>query len=100
MNIPNFFRYIWTRKDGQLTEEAALYMDSVNQTLQDNLSDNGWVVPTITQADLATLQGDPNTAMPNGTIWYVVDSVTSPTYYELVLNQNGTLMKVDLSAYP
>lgn len=51
-------------------QDANLYQSELNTSLQQNISDNGLVVPSQTTAlitDLATM-------MPNGTMWYDSDT--------------------------
>lgn len=73
-------------------ENQENYNQELNQTLRDNLSDNGWVVPQITTANLAIIESQ----MPNGTLWYVTDSMP-PTFVGKV---NGSLVKFTTAAYP
>lgn len=58
-----------------------LYQDDLNQEMQKNLSDNGWVAPsqnTTTITDLAPNQ-------PDGTFWY--DNTTNEVKWKI----NGTV---------
>jgi len=68
------------------------YNQELNQTLRDNLSNNGWVVPEITMANLAIISSQ----MPDGTLWYVTDS-TPPIFVGKV---NGSLVKFTTTSYP
>lgn len=68
------------------------YNQELNQTLRDNLSNNGWVVPQITMANLAIIESQ----MPDGTLWYVIDD-TPPTFVGRV---NGSLVKFTTTSYP
>lgn len=94
MNLPTYIKDI---NQGNYNEELI-------QTLTDNLSDNGWVVPSITTADLtvnAVLWPDGTTAtpaahMPDGTIWYNTDHVP-PVYVGKI---SGALVKFTTAAYP
>lgn len=90
MNIPGFFNWVWTKKNGELTDSARLYQDELSQVLQNGLSDNGWTLPQITAANLVSIEPD----MPNGTIWYEADN------HEVVIKINGALRKVTTTAYP
>ena len=94
MEIPVFANVKYTDKEGFLTSSMLYYNNQLNQVLQNNLSDNGFVLPTLTQAELASIA----TSMPDGTMWYVHD--TGVAYYELVIKINGALRKVTTSAYP
>lgn len=108
MIIPTFASVQYTDKDGYLTSTMQLYNDELNNVLRNGLSDNGWTLPVITQLDLAQLEAAPALdQMPNGTIWYVVDTLINPTYNELVVKMDdgtgmGTsaLYKLSKTAYP
>ena len=54
------------------------------QTLTDNLSDNGWIVPQITTPNLNLI----SSGMPDGTLWYLTDS-TPPSP---VMKINGIII--------
>lgn len=97
--IPTFINVQYVQNDGYLTSEMQIYNDSLNRFLQDNLSGNGWRLPTVTQAELAALilLPAPDTP-PDGSIWYV--SQTAPAYHEIVVKVNGSLFKLDRTAYP
>ncbi len=76
-----------------------LYNDELNNVLRNNLSDNGWTLPTVTQAQLTEIGALPaDQALPNGTIWYVHDDTAA--VHELVVKINGALRKVTTTAYP
>lgn len=69
------------------------YEQDLNQTLRNGLSDDGWTVPEITDAELNSIY----TEMPNGTIWYVTDAAPDPVYVGKI---NGALRKFTTTAYP
>lgn len=99
MIIPTFVNVQYTDKDGFLTTQMQMYNDEMNNILRNGLSDNGWTLPTVTQAQLAeiqTLTGD--SALPDGTVWYVHD--VGAAYYQVVVKINGALRKVTTTAYP
>ena len=108
MIIPSFQSAKYVDKDGYLTSQMQMYNDELNNILRNGLSDNGWTLPTITQAQLAQLFAVTGVdAQPNGTIWYVADPVINPTYNEIVVKlDNGTstgtsaLYKLTKSLYP
>lgn len=86
-------------------ENYADYQEELNQTLRDNLSNNGYPLPSVTDAQLTTdLVLNPSTGqmttlstlMPDGTIWFVNDS-TPPT---AVIKISGALYKFSTTAYP
>lgn len=68
------------------------YNEELSQTLLDNLSNNGWVVPQITMANLAII----NSQMPDGTLWYVTDAAPpSP-----IMKVNGAIVRIVTAIYP
>lgn len=80
------------------------YHEELNQTLQGGVSDNGYTVPQVTNAQLTV---DPWIApdgtittlalgMPNGTLWYVTDGAPA----DLVVKRSGVLRRVSTAAYP
>lgn len=108
MIIPTFQSVQYTDENGYLTSQMQLYNDELNNVLRNGLSDNGWTLPIITQADLTKLEALPALErMPNGTIWYVVNTLSNPTYNEIVVKlDDGTgmgtsaLYKLTKAAYP
>lgn len=99
MIIPTFVNLQYTDKDGYLTSQMQMYNDELNNILRNGLSDNGWTLPQVTQAQLTELEALPTfDQMPNGTIWYVHDDDT--VVYEVVVKINGALRKVTTTAYP
>lgn len=96
MNIPSYLNI-----DGVYDDT---YQQDLNQTLQDNLSDKGWVLPTVTDAQLRTdvVIGPDGVAttlenlMPDGTLWYCSNGAPPC----IVAKINGTLRRLDHSAYP
>lgn len=85
-------------------EEMQRYFALLINECNNNLSDNGWVVPSITNNQL-TIQpvrdqnGNPTTLsafMPDGTLWYVTDA--SPPCY--VGKISGSLVKFTTTPYP
>ena len=61
MNIP-----IYVNNPDNTSTGDENYNADLNQTLLDGLSDNGWTVPNLSAADIATIEP----SMPNGTIWF------------------------------
>jgi len=99
MIIPTFQSVKFVEEDGYLTTQMQLYHDELNNILRNGLSDNGWTLPQVTQAQLTAIDSlTAVEAMPNGTIWYVHDDDTM--VYELVVKINGALRKVTTTAYP
>ncbi len=99
MIIPSFQNVQYTDQNGFLTTQMQMYNDELNNVLRNGLSDNGWTLPTVTQAQLTAIMALPSDqALPNGTIWYVHDDDTS--VYEVVVLINGALRKVTTTAYP
>ena len=99
MIIPTFQDAKFTDSEGYLTSQMRAYNDELNNVLRNGLSDNGWTLPTVTQAELTAIQALPSDqALPDGTIWYVHDTGTA--VYEVVVKINGALRKVTTTAYP
>ena len=99
MIIPTFQSTQYVDDKGYLTSQMQMYNDELNNILRNGLSDNGWTLPTVTQAQLAQIVAITGVdALPNGTIWYVHD--TSTSVYEVVVLINGALMKLTTTAYP
>lgn len=68
------------------------FFEELIQTLTDNLSDNGWVVPSISSANLAII----SPTMPDGTIWFCVDHIP-PVYVGKI---SGALVQFTTAAFP
>jgi hypothetical protein len=99
MIIPTFQSVQFVEENGYLTSKMQMYNDELNNILRNALSDNGWTLPTVTQAQLTKINALTGTeAMPNGTIWYVHDADTM--VYEVVVKVNGALRKITTTAYP
>lgn len=86
-------------------EDEIIYQQDLNQTLRDGLSNNGWTVPQLSDAELRVNQvqnpanGQLTTLaqlMPNGTLWFVTDAVP-PCYVGKI---NGNLVKFTTTIYP
>lgn len=100
MNLPTYLK-----PNNADNSEQENYNEELNETLRQNLSDNGWVAPSITVNDLTvTPVQNPNTLgfttianlMPDGTIWYVNDA--APAVF--VVKIDGALQKITTTAYP
>lgn len=56
MRIPTFVNPRFVEFEGEhqgyLTPEIQSYTDELNQALQNHLSDNGWVPPSLTQTEI------------------------------------------------
>jgi hypothetical protein len=65
-------------------EGSELYNDQLNQSLQDSISDDGFVMPSQPTSSIVTLSG----MMPNGTIWY------DQTTHELKARVNGSIVVI------
>lgn len=99
MIIPTFQTVQFVDENGYLTSQMQMYNDELNNILRNGLSDNGWTLPTVTQAELADIIALPvDQQMPDGTVWYVHDDLT--LVYEVVVLINGALRKVTTAAYP
>ena len=115
MIIPTFQNAKYVDEKGFLTSQMQMYNDELNNILRNGLSDNGWTLPTVTQAQLTAIIAMPldqtqpsgTKTQPNGSIWYVADPAINPTYNEIVvLLDDGTgmgtsaLYKLTKTAYP
>ncbi len=80
------------------------YHIELNQTLLQGVSDNGFTIPQVTNAQLtATPFILPNgvittlaLGMPDGTIWFVTDGAPA----DFVVKRSGVLRRVSTAAYP
>lgn len=68
------------------------FIEELSQTLRDGLSDDGWTTPQITAANLAVIAPD----MPDGTLWYVTDSVPPGP----VMLVSSILVRIATAPYP
>lgn len=101
MIIPTFQTVQFVDENGYLTSQMQMYNDELNNILRNGLSDNGWTLPTVTQAELASIIALPaDQQMPDGTIWYVAQDAPLPPYHEVVVKINGALRKITTAAYP
>jgi hypothetical protein len=101
MIIPSFQNVQFVDENGYLTTQMQMYNDELNNVLRNGLSDNGWTLPTVTQAELAAIQALPSDQqLPDGTIWYVSQGAPLTPYHEVVVKINGALRKLTTTAYP
>lgn len=63
------------------------YQQDLNQELLDNLSDDGFVIPSLTVTEITTIAP----VMPNGTFWY------DETNDEIKVKKAGTVRTVTTS---
>lgn len=97
MDLPPF------TKGDETTQEN--YQRELNQTLIDNVGNNGFVITSVTDAQLTTniIIGPDGSLtslgalMPDGTIFYVEDAVPSPVFVGKI---NGALRQFVTNAYP
>ncbi len=86
------------------SESQENYHEELNQTLLQNVSNNGFVIPSLTNAQLTVApfilpDGTVTTValgMPNGTIWFITDHVP-PVYVGKI---SGALRQFTTAAYP
>lgn len=110
MIIPTFQSVQFVQEDKFLTPQMRMYNDELNNVLRNGLSDNGWTLPVVTQAELASIMALPDDQkLPTGTIWAVQDTpaLPAPQYAEIVvLLDDGTgagtsaLYKLTKTPYP
>lgn len=98
MDLPTFL-------DINNEDAQRAYQQELNQSLRAGISNNGFTIPQVTNAQLTTnVVINPDTGasttlsalMPNGTIWFLLDS-TPPCY---VGKLSGSLVKFTTTAYP
>lgn len=76
MKIPTFSGAKIAEKDGSCHPEFQQYQDQLNQQMQLTISDDGFVVPSNTTANINHIADNNNpNGRPNGTMWY--DSTTN-----------------------
>lgn len=85
MNIP---LYLYS---DNFVESQSFFIEFF-QTILDGLSNNGWTVPSVTQAFIVARA--PN--MPDGTIWYCNNHVP-PVF---VGKENGVLVQFTTTPFP
>lgn len=66
MEVPAFINGQYTDDKGWLTSAFQYYNDQLNQVLRQNLSDDGYVFPSLTTAQITTVEP----SVPNGTVWF------------------------------
>lgn len=71
MNIPTFSRQKFVDSDGDLTSPMQNAFDVFFQQAQENISDDGFVIPSRTTKDINDIASTSNANnKPDGTIWY------------------------------
>lgn len=89
MKIPPFTRQVFTEKSGFLSSPFQYFFDVLVQQMQENLSDDGLVVPSLTTQEINDVADPTNdNSMPNGTLWYDTDT------NELKLKKNGVVVVI------
>ena len=94
MNLPTYVKH----------PDQENYHQELNQTLLGGVSDNGYVIPSVTNAQLTV---DPWIApdgtvttlalgMPDGTIWWVSNGAPA----DFVVKRSGVLRRLVTAAYP
>ncbi len=71
MNVPTFTHTQVSDKDGSYSSEAQHYNDVLNQQMQDNLSEDGIVMPSRSTDEIEYIVNPANAnKRPDGTMWY------------------------------
>lgn len=71
MKIPTFIKRKFVDESGELTAPAQQFLDVFFQQAQENLSDDGLVVPQRNTQEINTISNPANqNSKPNGTLWY------------------------------
>jgi hypothetical protein len=94
MNLPTYVK----------DKDQENYHEELNQTLLQGVSNNGYTIPQVTNAELTVNpfilpDGTVTTlalGMPDGTVWYVTDG--APADY--VVKRGGVLRRLLTAAYP
>lgn len=69
--IPTFIKQPIVNEDKTPSDSMQLFMDNLQQQMQLTLSDEGWVVPSRSTADIDNIANpSSNNSRPDGTIWY------------------------------
>lgn len=98
MDLPTFL-------DINNEDAQRAYQQELNQSLRAGVSNNGFTIPQVTNAQLTTnVVINPDTGasttlaamMPNGSLWFVTDTIP-PCY---VGKLSGSLVKFTTTAYP
>ena len=93
MYIPSFLNIQCVQDTKFFTDGMQLFFDTLINSMENALSDNGWTVPQQTQANIEAIVALSNPP-PNGTIWYDTDNNV------FVGLTNAGLVKFTTSAYP
>lgn len=71
MKIPTFNRLRFIDEQGYLTAEMQQFYDVLNTQMQDNLSDDGFVIPPRTTEQINEISDPTNqNSKPDGVMWY------------------------------
>lgn len=71
INIPTFVKQRFTDTLGHLTPQMHLFFDQFTNTMIDNFSQDGLVVPSRTTDEINNIASSTNdNAKPDGTMWY------------------------------
>lgn len=90
MYIPIFLNIRAVDDSGHLTTEFQIYEDTLNQSMRNALSDDGWTIPQLTPAQIIAILPQ----MPDGTIAY---DTTADVF---VGRANGATVKFTTTAWP
>lgn len=88
MKIPTLvMQQVVDLKTGEHTADYQQYQDNLNQQMQKDLSDDGFVIPVRTTDEIQNI-ADPSSlnSKPDGTIWY------SSTDNKYIGKENGVLV--------
>lgn len=88
MKVPNFSSARFVEKDGHLTEEWRHVLEQLFNELQQQMSDEGHIMPSQNATNVAKLDGDPN---KKGALIY------NETTEKALVNINGTLKEIQTS---
>lgn len=92
MNVPPYDHRKAVNDEGDYSDEAQHYNDVLNQQMQMNLSNDGFVIPSRSASDISYISDPANgNARGNGTMWY--DS-TNNQFVALINGKLKTFMMI------
>lgn len=86
MKVPTFIRDKVIGVGGFFSDNFQQFFDVLIQQMQEKLSDNGFVNPSLTTSEIEEIAGD----MDNGTVWYDTDA------HALKVKINGEIKTVQV----
>lgn len=88
--LPAFYDMPATDKDGKLTTDLHLYLDQQSQYMEKNLGQNGYVIPSLTGAQITNISAD----AAEGTMWFQTDAAVNQ---KLKIKMDGSVKTVTVT---